>query len=114
MTNPARLRRPTPEQRLWAAVGRRHVVTLMLLDGSLVAELHRRGAHPADALLRIAPYDPDQDRGRFLAPLERDAHGGLPGAHEVLGLLRQVEDDCATSLRLRLVRARARTAGWSA
>ncbi len=111
---PARLRRPTAEQRLWAAVGPHYVVTLMLLRGSLVAELHRRGAGPADALLRVAPYDPDRDRGRFLQPLERDGQQGIPDAHEVLALLHRAEADCAVSLRMRVARARARTPGRSA
>ena len=114
MTSQSRLRRPTPEQRLWAAVGPRYVVTLMLLRGALVAELHRRGAHHADALLRVAPYDPDRDRGRFLQPLDRDGHQGITDAHEVLALLYRAEADCAVSLRLRLARARARTTGRSA
>jgi hypothetical protein len=112
VTSPVRLRRPTPEQRLWAAVGGRYVVTLMLLDGSLVAELHRRGAHPVHAVLRVAPYDPDRDRGCFLRRLDCDEHQGIPDAHEVLALLHRVEADCAASLRMRL--ARARTAGRSA
>ena len=109
-----RLRRPTAEQRLWAAVGPHYVVTLMLVQGALIAELHRRGARPADALLRVAGYDPDRDRGGFLAPLARDAYGGIPDAHEVLRLLHRVEADCAVSLRLRLARARGRPTGRSA
>jgi hypothetical protein len=109
-----RERRPTPEQRLWAAVGRHYVVTLMLLSGSLVAELHRRGTPPADALLRVAPYDPDRDRGRFLEPLGRDQHGGIPDASAVLALLHRVEADCAVSLRMRVARARSRPTGRSA